>query len=436
MSNYEIIEAGQGRLIKAWRKGVSFEQEAIQQLINAARLSVVHPYVAAMPDAHKGYGSTVGSVIPTRDAVIPSAVGVDIGCGMVYQPLNLKREDLPKNLAALRAALEAAIPNGGPGVIGAWPESVPQRIRTSWMRHFSAEYDDIGRKHPEAISPFAMRQLGTLGTGNHFVELATDSIDGSVGILIHSGSRGLGNKIGTYFTTVARRYCEREHIGLPDRDLAYLPRGTDAFDDYLRALQFAQWYAWENRLLMLAAARSVLDAALECTPASPVRIYIHSVGEIVHCHHNYMVEETHNGEKLFITRKGAVRAAKGDLGIIPGSMGARTYIVRGLGSEDSFNSCSHGAGRTMSRTAAKKAFTIEDHIKATEGVECDKTAGTLDETPLAYKDIEAVMAAQSDLVEPVFHIKQFLCVKGKGEERGWQKKKKEIISSQFERRKQ
>ncbi len=424
MPNFEVIEAGQGRHIKAWKQGVFFEQEAIQQLINAARLSVVHPYVAAMPDTHKGYGSTVGSVIPTKDAVIPAAVGVDIGCGMVYQPLNIKREDLPQDLVELRMALEATIPNGGPGDVGSWAEPVPARIRTAWMRDFSEEYDAIGRKHPEAISPFAMRQLGTLGTGNHFVELTVNSLDGNVGILIHSGSRGLGNKIGTHFTAATRRRCEANHVALPDRDLAYLERGTQEFDDYLEALHFAQRYAWRNRLLMLDAARMCIGNYLY-SPGDdgPFSVSIQG-GEITHCHHNYMAEESHNGELLFVTRKGAVRAAKGDLGIIPGSMGARTYIVEGLGSEDSFTSCSHGAGRTMSRTAAKKAFTVEDHAKATEGVECDKTAGTLDETPGAYKDIEAVIAAQSDLVRPLYTMKQFLCVKGKGEERKWPEKKK------------
>lgn len=417
MSNYDIIEAGQGRYVKAWKHGVHFEQEAIQQLIAAAQLSVVKPYVAAMPDCHRGYGSTVGSVIPTKDAVIPAAVGVDIGCGMAYVKTDLRREDLPENLAELRADLETAIPNGGPGEVGSWPEKVPGVIRREWMDNFSAEYNAICAKHPGIQNPLAMRQLATLGTGNHFVELTTESIGGKVGVLIHSGSRGLGNKIGSYFTAVARHHCEQNHIGLPDRDLAYLPRGTEAFDDYLQALRLAQRYALFNRQLMLDAATGVLMAFVPTAyiPSTPT----------VHCHHNYMAEETHYGEPLFVTRKGAVRARRGDLGIIPGSMGARTYVVRGLGSEDSFTSCSHGAGRLMSRTAAKKAFTVEDHIRATAGVECDKTEGTLDETPGAYKDIEAVMTAQSDLVEPLYTMKQFLCVKGKGEEKKWKRKKAE-----------
>jgi tRNA-splicing ligase RtcB len=418
MGNYEIIEAGQGRYIKAWNHGVFFEQEAIQQLINAARLSIVHPYIAAMADTHKGYGSTVGSVIPTKDAVIPAAVGVDIGCGMIYRRLDICREDLPEHLGDLRASLEQEIPNGGPGTVGAWDETVPTMVCSVWMRNFSEEYDALTKKHPEAISSLAMRQLGTLGTGNHFVELTVESKDNKVGILIHSGSRGLGNKIGSYFTRVARQYCEQRDIALPDRDLAFLPRGTEEFDDYIKALRFAQRYAWENRLLMMYRAFSLLQgfAARPLVNNNPPFE--------VHCHHNYLAEETHFGEKLFITRKGAVRAAEGDMGIIPGSMGAKSYIVRGLGSTDSFTSCSHGAGRMMSRTQAKKFFTVDAHILATLGVECDKTKDTLDETPGAYKAIDDVIAAQTDLIEPLFHMKQILCVKGKGEDRKWGKKVK------------
>jgi len=420
MSNYTVLEAGEGKHVKAWMTGVDFGANTIQQLLKAARLSCVHPYVAAMPDAHLGYGSTVGSVIPTRDAVIPAAVGVDIGCGMLYQPLDIHREDLPTDLSEVRAALEAAIPNGGPGVAGSWGEYIPQRVRTTWMRKFDVTYQVLCARYPEVKSQFAMSQLGTLGTGNHFVELTiTDegSIDagGSVGILIHSGSRGLGNRIGSHFTRLARIYCEGHHISLPDRDLAFFPRGSGYFDEYLAAVGFAQEYAWESRLLMLQAAYETLNQFVGFAGIGR--------GVLIHCHHNYLAEEVHHGEKLFITRKGAVRAAEGDMGIIPGSMGARTYIVAGLGSEDSFCSCSHGAGRKMSRTEAKKNFTVADHAAATLGVECDKTEGTLDETPGAYKDIEAVMAAQSDLVTPLYSVKQFLCVKGKSEGHRWDKKK-------------
>lgn len=415
MGNFDIIEAGLGKHVKAWRRGVFFEQPAIQQLIDAARLPVVHPYVAAMPDCHLGYGSTVGSVIPTRAAIIPAAVGVDIGCGMIFQPLGITRDDLPTDLAEVRAALSAAIPNGGPGHVGSWPDNLPQRVRTKWMREFSEEYDAICKKHPGARSNFAMHQLSTLGTGNHFIELVTNSQDANIGILIHSGSRGLGNKIGSYFTQVAHNYAEANRIGLPHRDLAYLIEGTESFDDYVQALHLAQRYAWENRLLMLNFAHVALQEFV--TGGIPF-----ADGQ-VHCHHNYSEVETHFGEKLFITRKGAVRARVGDFGIIPGSMGARTYIVRGLGSEDSFTSCSHGAGRLMSRTAAKKNFTVEQHAASTAGVECDKTTDTLDETPGCYKNIEDVMDAQTDLVERVYWLKQILCVKGVGERKRWKDQK-------------
>lgn len=422
MSNYTQLEAGEGKHVKAWMTGVDFGANTIEQLKMAARLVCVHPYVAAMPDAHLGYGSTVGSVIPTRGAVVPAAVGVDIGCGMIYQPLDINREDLPLDLTELRAALEAAIPNGGPGVVGSWGEYTPQRVRISWMRKFDPEYQALTKLYPEVSSRFAMSQLGTLGTGNHFVELTTDSRDGSVGILIHSGSRGLGNRIGSHFTRLARLYCEEEHIALPDKDLAFFPRsgkrGGVFFNHYIAAVDFAQRYAWESRLLMLQSAYETLHNFVD--PALGI-----GRAPLTHCHHNYLAEEVHFGESLFITRKGAVRAQVNDRVIIPGSMGARTYIAAGLGSEDSFCSCSHGAGRKMSRTEAKKTFTVADHRAATQGVECDKTEGTLDETPMAYKDIEAVMAAQSDLVRPFYSVKQFLCVKGKGGGRKWDKKKSE-----------
>jgi tRNA-splicing ligase RtcB len=421
MSNFDLIDAGEGKFVIAWKRGVPFDDNTIEQLKKAARLSVVHPYVAAMPDAHLGYGSTVGSVIPTRDAVIPSAVGVDIGCGMIYQPLDIKREDLPLDLAELRHGLEAAIPNGGPGIVGSWAGNVPSRVRNIWSRNFAHEYLALAEAYPLAVSPYGMNQLGTLGTGNHFVELTTTGDhDGNVGILIHSGSRGLGNKIGSYFSHAARMYCEENHIELPDPDLAYLERGTEVFDDYIKAVKFAQRYAWENRMLMMQAAIETVTKFVQ----SGLGV---GRGPLVHCHHNYLAEELHQGQQLFITRKGAVRAGHEDLGIIPGSMGARTYIVRGKGSEDSFCSCSHGAGRVMSRTQAKKQFTVEQHALATQGVECDKTADTIDETPGAYKSIDAVMAAQSDLVQPLFTVKQFLCVKGKGEPKKWKKNKQENV---------
>ena len=358
-----------------------------------------------MPDTHWGMGSTVGTVLPTRNAVVPAAVGVDIGCGMMAVRTQFGREQMG-NLPELRAAIERAVPhgrtkNGGAGDVGAWPE-IPEAIAKVWADEFAGEYSIIVGEHPGALAKNTDRQLGTLGTGNHFIEMCADEED-RIWIVLHSGSRGLGNKIGGYFTGVAKELCARWFVELPDPDLAFLPRGERAFDDYMVAVKFAQRFAWRNRELMMDNIKRALWTLL------PEQIVEQ---ERVHCHHNYVVWENHFGENVLVTRKGAVRAGRGDMGIIPGSMGARTYIVRGLGNPDSFHTCSHGAGRAMGRREACRQFTLADHIKATEGVECLKDVSVLDETPGAYKDIEAVMAAQSDLVEPVYRLKQFVCVKG------------------------
>jgi tRNA-splicing ligase RtcB len=400
---FEVIDAGNGRFIKAWKKGVRFEDKAIEQLKNTAQLPFIFKWIGAMPDTHWGMGSTVGTVLPTKGAVVPAAVGVDIGCGMLAIRTDLNRAGLG-DLAVVRKLIEGAVPagrshNGGPGDIGAWP-TLPSEVRAVWNEEFGLKYEALCDKHPGARAKNTVNQLGTLGTGNHFIELAEDE-QGAVWIVLHSGSRGLGNKIGQYFTNVAKELCAKWFINLPDPDLAYLPQDTQEFNDYKDAVTLAQKFAWENRLLML---RNIIYAL--------GHIQTTGVQETVHCHHNYISWENHFNENVIVTRKGAVRARKGDMGIIPGSMGARTYIVRGLGNPNSFCSCSHGAGRSMSRTEAVRRFSIEDHLKATEGVECLKDASVLDETPGAYKDIEAVMAAQSDLVEPVYRLKQFICVKG------------------------
>lgn len=402
MSNFEIIDAGDGKFIKAWKRGVPFEEAAIQQMKNTAKLPFIFKYVAAMADAHWGMGSTVGTVLPTKGAVVPAAVGVDIGCGMYALRTKMRKQDLG-DLKELRAHLEKVIPagrtnNGGPGDRGAWG-NIPGYVQTIWDREFAEPYEALCSKHPEARAKNTVSQLGTLGTGNHFLELAEDE-DLNMWIVLHSGSRGLGNKIGSYFTGVAKDLCEKWFVKLPDPDLAYLPERTEEFSDYKHAVELAQKFAWANRILM---GEAVLGS---------IGLQANEIAETIHCHHNYIAWENHFGQNIIVTRKGAVRARRGDMGIIPGSMGARTYIVRGLGNPDSFCTCSHGAGRAMSRTQAVKQFTIADHIKATEGVECIKDETVLDETPLAYKDIEAVMAAQSDLVEPVYRLKQFLCVKG------------------------
>jgi tRNA-splicing ligase RtcB len=401
--SYEVIRA-HGREIKAWISGVPVEEGAIAQLRNTAMLDIVYPHVAAMPDVHVGKGATVGSVIPTRGAIIPAAVGVDLGCGMMAQETSLRAEDLPDGLGDVRAALERKIPAGnGPG--GDWkPERRPGRIdRQLKDGSLSERLDRVLAKHPKIRGGKLANQMGTLGGGNHFVELCLDE-DGVVWVMLHSGSRGTGNMIGTYFIEKARESALRKGLSLPDRDLAYFCEGVDPeFDDYVEAVGWAQDYARANRTAMMHGA---LEALRETLPAFKLG------RTTVNCHHNYVERETHFGESLWVTRKGAVRAREGELGIIPGSMGAKSFIVRGKGNPDSLCSCSHGAGRRMSRAAAKQTFTLEDHLAATAGVECRKDEGVIDETPMAYKDIDAVMAAQTDLVEIVRTLKQVVCVKG------------------------
>ena len=405
MSNYTVIDAGEGRLIKAWMKGVPFEDLAIEQLKNTAKLPFIWKYIAAMPDTHWGMGATIGTVLPTKGAVVPSAVGVDIGCGMMAVRTGLKRADFRNMETAARQTIEAEVPcgrtnNGGPGDRGAWG-NVPVQIEAIWDDEFKGAYEALCAAHPGAKARNTFNQLGTLGTGNHFIELASDEEE-NVWIVLHSGSRGMGNKIGNYFTGLAKKLCAEWFISLPDPDLAFLPESTQEFRDYHGAVTMAQQFAWRNRIIMMDSIIAAINSlGLPCGQE-----------ETVHCHHNYIAWERHFGENVIVTRKGAVRAQLGDLGIIPGSMGARTYIVRGLGNRDSFCTCSHGAGRAMGRREAERRFTVEDHVKATEGVECAKDASVLDETPGAYKDIESVMAAQADLVEPVYRLKQFVCVKG------------------------
>lgn len=399
----EIVHPG-GVPIKAWTRGVPFDDTARRQLHNLAQLPFVGPHVAVMPDVHAGIGATVGSVVATHGAVVPAAVGVDIGCGMSAVRTSLRAEDLPDNLAGVRLAIEQAVPHGagGKGQEGAWRGFPPDPVARTWKKQLAAELARIAEKHPGIRHPRPEAQLGTLGGGNHFVELCLDEA-GDVWVMLHSGSRGVGNRIGTYFIELARNDMRRQLANLPDRDLAYFQEGSEHFDDYVEAVGWAQSYAKINRGLMLEA---VLDALRDRLPPFTL------TAEAVDCHHNYVEREEHFGQSVLVTRKGAVRAGEGELGIIPGSMGARSFIVRGKGNPESFCSCSHGAGRTMSRGEAKRRFTVEDQRRATEGVECRKDAGVVDEIPMAYKDIDAVMAAQSDLVEVVHTLKQVVCVKG------------------------
>jgi tRNA-splicing ligase RtcB len=406
-TSYQVTNVPGGVHIKSWTNGVPFEDAARAQLVNIAKLPFIHKWVAAMPDVHHGKGATVGSVIPTVGAIIPAAVGVDIGCGMMAVRTSLTASDLPDDLKGLRSAIEAAVPhgrtdNGGPNDRGAWHD-LPAAQAEAW-EHLRVGYDAIIADHPKLDRGAHVTHLGTLGTGNHFIEVCLDESD-RVWVMLHSGSRGVGNRIGSYFIELAKREMRRWFVNLPDDDLAYLPEGTEHFVHYVRAVSWAQNYATTNRELMMRAVIAALRSA-GTLPEFSAEL------EAVNCHHNYVRKEHHYGANVFVTRKGAVRAGKGELGIIPGSMGAKSYIVRGTGNSESFESCSHGAGRAMSRAEAKRRFTVEDHAVATAGVECRKDADVIDETPAAYKSIDAVMEAQRDLVEIVYTLRQVLCVKG------------------------
>lgn len=394
MTIKQLIEEEGARPVKIWT--TDLEPEALQQAKNLARLPfIARQGVSLMPDAHAGIGSTVGTVIATDKAIIPAAVGVDIGCGMNAVRLSLKANDLPESLLKIRHQIERDVPLGAGG---AHKEADHANLPNCWSRvanHLGLEFDAFNKK--------AARQLGTLGSGNHFIELCLDE-NQDVWVMLHSGSRGIGNMIGKHFIEKAKRNMEKHFISLPDADLAYLPEDTDDFLDYVEAVHWAQDYALENRRVMMEAVLKALQRHIE----KPFSI----TQEAINCHHNYVEKENHFGRNLWVTRKGAIRARKGDLGVIPGSMGAKSFIVRGKGEIHSYCSCSHGAGRTMSRTKARKTFTVEDLKAQTAGVECRKDDSVLDEIPGAYKDIDVVMDNQTDLVEVVHILKQILCVKG------------------------
>ena len=405
--DFDVIQ-GARLPIKAWTRGVQVEDAARHQLLNLANMPFIHKHVAAMPDTHWGMGATVGSVIATKGAIIPAAVGVDIGCGMMAQRTTLTASDLPDSLLSLRTAIESRIPhgrtnNGGKGDRGAWgdmPKGVYKRLAP-----LLSGLSVLAEKHPKIAQAADRAPLhaGTLGTGNHFVEVCLDE-EQRVWVMLHSGSRGIGNRIGTHFIEAAKKDMERWFISLPDQDLAYIPQGSDLFKDYLTAVEWAQAYAKVNRELMMDAA---LTALAESVPKS-----FTCDCSAVNCHHNYVSWERHFGDNVIVTRKGAVSAKEGELGIIPGSMGAKSFIVSGKGNRESFCSCSHGAGRAMSRSEARRRFTLADHAAATQGVECRKDEDVIDETPAAYKDIDAVMAAQASLVSIVHTLKQVVCIKG------------------------
>jgi tRNA-splicing ligase RtcB len=398
----EEIKAG-GVPVKVWTPDL--EPQARQQLENVSRLPIVHGHVAAMPDVHAGIGATVGSVIPTKGAIIPAAVGVDIGCGMNAVQLSLTAKDLPTSLGKIRSAIERAVPVGFDMHAGAKGSGGRREDKARGMRRGLAkivERNPALEKMQKDFRETWVRQLGTLGGGNHFIELCLDE-EQNVWVMLHSGSRGIGNVIGRYFIERARREMQKQDRRLPDRDLAWLSEGTPAFEEYVEAVHWAQDYATENRAEMMEA---VLDAIRPHLPAFKVK------GEVISCHHNYVAKERHFGENVLVTRKGAIRAGEGEMGIIPGSMGAKSFIVRGKGSPQSLCSCAHGAGRRMSRSEAKRRFTEADVREQTAGVECRKDAGVVDEIPGAYKAIEDVMANQSDLVDVVHTLRQVVCVKG------------------------
>jgi tRNA-splicing ligase RtcB (3'-phosphate/5'-hydroxy nucleic acid ligase) len=404
--NYNTMNVEGGRPVKIWTNGVPVEDQARQQLANTARLPFIFKHVAAMPDVHLGKGSTIGSVIPTKGAIIPAAVGVDIGCGMMACKTTLSATDLPDNLGPMRTAIERAVPHGMSPKRqgrdkGSW-DSPPSRVDAFWAELFP-DFERITQKYPRLKNTNNYRHLGTLGGGNHFVEVCIDEAN-FVWFMLHSGSRGVGNAIGTLFIEKAKQDMRTHFINLPDEDLAYFPEGTEHFNDYVEAVGWAQKFARLNREAMMVAVIGAVKSVIE----KPFETHV----EAVNCHHNYVQKERHFGEDVLITRKGAVRAGAGELGIIPGSMGAKSFIVRGKGNAESFDSCSHGAGRAMSRNEAKRRYTLEDQARATAGVECRKDEAVIDEIPMAYKDIDAVMAAQADLVEVVHTLKQVVCVKG------------------------
>lgn len=383
--------------IVSWCKDI--EPEAQQQVENVSKLPFIFKHVAVMPDAHYGKGSTVGTVIATKGAIIPAAVGVDIGCGMMAAKLPFQI-DAFVDLKKLRASIERSVPVGFAG-----KNQVSDRMASAFSE---TQYDSLSETTSKSIGNMNDHALkmGSLGGGNHFIELCYDQ-NNTAWVMLHSGSRNFGNKIANQHINVAKGLMKKYFIDgtLPDDDLAYLVRNTPEYDAYVKDLHIAQKYAMLNRTLMMEYV--LKDIGFHLGLEAPVTPLL-----TVNCHHNYTSLENHMGENVIVTRKGAVSAKEGELGIIPGSMGAKSFIVQGKGNLPSFCSCSHGAGRRMSRNQARKNFKVEDIVKQTEGVECKKTDDVLDEIPEAYKNIDEVMAAQSDLVDVLYTLKQVLCVKG------------------------
>lgn len=391
---YEKLDLTSNKPVLSWANHELSDRES-QMAQNVASLPFVYKHVSLMPDVHLGKGALVGSVIATKDAVIPAAVGVDIGCGMAAIQLPFNENQLEGKLKKIRLDIEAAIP------VGRNQNKDVAKTVTNWQG-----WQDFKELHSgvQRLEDKALKQMGSLGGGNHFIELCLDT-EGNVWLMLHSGSRHIGNQLAQCHISTAKELAKLADNNLPDPDLAYFVLGTTEFAAYWRDLQWAQDYARFNRDVMMARFQRIVEKHLAGgKPTKPILS--------VNCHHNYAEQETHFGESVYVTRKGAVRARQDDYGIIPGSMGAKSFIVKGKGNHDSFCSCSHGAGRLMSRTKAKNQFTVDDLVKQTEGIECRKDRGVIDEIPAAYKPIEKVMNNQKDLVEIVATLKQVVCVKG------------------------
>ncbi|GIW21540.1 MAG: RNA-splicing ligase RtcB [Candidatus Sericytochromatia bacterium] len=380
-----------GKDIKVWTDVSEIEEDAIKQLERISKLPFIFKHVSVMPDVHLGKGATVGSVIATKGAIIPAAVGVDIGCGMLAAMTNIKSKDLPDDISVIRKNIEKLVP------LGFDSHKTDKYGKDLDFKSLSV-YKELGNK----IIERAAKQIGTLGGGNHFIEICLDEKE-NVWIMLHSGSRNIGNEVAQYHISIAKGEMRKKFIELEDSDLAYLTEQTQEFKNYINDVFWCQEYALKNRKKIF---ENVFLALKKYVP------HIEIIGNITSCHHNYVSKEIHFGQEVFVTRKGAIKADKGDIGIIPGSMGTKSYIVVGKGNLDSFHSCSHGAGRKLSRNKARKIFTIEDLKKQTKGVECRKDKGVLDEIPSAYKDIDKVINEQKDLIEVKAVLKQILCVKG------------------------
>ena len=396
----KVYQSDNGFLVKVWTEGL--DKGAVEQLLNVSLIPFIHNHVAVMPDAHVGMGCTIGTIIPTHKAIIPAAVGVDIGCGVMAAKTNITAKDLPDNLSTIRKNIERIIPLGP----GRYHHKEYSLSKTENQFVSQREVDQFLKNDPNEMFGITTEkwreQMGSLGGGNHFIEICVDE-DDFIWVMLHSGSRGIGNKIGMTFIRKAKEDMRIHQVNLPDKNLSYFSEGTRYFNDYVKAVTWAQEYASINRRVMMTLIFRQLEYYFQNVRVNE---------QAINCHHNYVKKEHHYGESIWVTRKGAIRAREDDMGIIPGSMGTKSYIVKGKGNKESFQSCSHGAGRRMSRTQAFKKFTMDDLKKQTTGVEMQRRKAIIDEIPEAYKDIDQVMKDQDDLVDVIHTLKQIVNVKG------------------------